>query len=179
MKRVLMILMTFCSMLAFQQLKAEEFEVWNVDNDTVRETGKLKTDEFGIQIGGQELRLGDYATKLYPDISERDYTSIEMGQLRFKYKIYTFPWGDAYIPNNSSDFTSVIFGIILENDSASLINGISVGDTRNDVVRTLGKPYYVIDNRYIYINDDFDHLEMEFYFSKTDRIEKIELFLGT
>ena len=22
---------------------------------------------------------------------------------------------------------------------------------------------------YIYINDDFDHLEMEFYFSKTDR----------
>ncbi len=107
------------------------------------------------------------------DYEIRDYGSITL-------RVYRYDNVAISTSNTESeDGKNRIYGISLLSDRYSVINGLTIGSPRGDVLRLLGQPDTVFKGAFYYFNEDFDVLELKLTFDSDNKIDTIRIFMGT
>jgi hypothetical protein len=160
MRKLLFCIFLFNSFFANADIPLDEFEIIDIQrNETVK--------------------LGDIFSKIirmYPDIvfkGERKSSSITYKEYECDGIIFFI---SAYAKTESN---TGILGIEIKNTRYKVKRGISIGNTRDEVIQKYGSADYVHNNLLIYINREYDHCELLFRFNENGCIISIVLFTGT
>lgn len=137
-------------------------------------TKNLSVSDFYIIENNNKISLGDSLKKYYNSLDLDNFTILSFENMKFK--VFNFDWGQAYTSFFSDDFT--IYGFVLKNSEAKIIDGIKVGLAKDIVLTKLGSPHRREGNTFFYYNDDFDVLELKIVLVN-GKISEINLFMGT
>jgi hypothetical protein len=141
----------------------------------------LAEDEYLIldKCRNKIFELGDEFEKVldtYPNISlkgEKKYSNIT-------YKEYVYNGVSFSISAyEESEKNARILRIEVTSKYFATKRGISLGHTREDVIKIYGNADRVRTNKLIYLNREYDHMELIFSFNNIGIINNIELIVGT
>ena len=131
-----------------------------------------------VIIKEEEIHLGDDFCKIIDILGNTSFILHSSNYIILRK--YEYDNLIIYTSNPESDeCTKLIYGIYFSSKTYSLINKITIGSSKIDVIITFGKPDDIYKNSFYYYNEEFDILELKITFESEDNICSIQLFMGT
>lgn len=125
------------------------------------------------------FRLGDTFSKVldtYSDvklIGEKKYSNIIYKEYGYCGLLFSI---SAYAENERE---ARILGMKTTSKKYVTKRKISIGSTQDDVIKTYGNADYMDKNKFIYLNIEYDHMELIFHFGSDGKVNTIEMITGT
>ena len=138
------------------------------DEFTIIDNNNQKTIKLGSKLSG--------VLDIYDDITirgEKSYSNITFIEYTRNGIIFSIS-KRAKIAKDAH-----ILGILITSDNYYTKKKLSIGNTKDDVIKSYGIPDDIIGSYFIYCNSDYDHLELIFYFDDNGIIKQIEMYAGT
>jgi hypothetical protein len=141
----------------------------------------LPKDEYEVYDTHRKetIRFGDKLSKifhLYPEVffkGLKKYTNY--GYKEYEYEGIVF----SVSANVAVEADAGILGIEILNNRFRTKRGITIGNTKADVLQKYGPEDFNHDNSLYYLNWEGDIMELIFYFDQNGYIKTITLFTGT
>jgi hypothetical protein len=143
--------------------------------------GELAEDEYLVFdiYQNKTFELGDRLSKIidvYPNvlfIGETKYSNIIYKEYKYRGIIFSIS------AHAESERNARVRKIEIISKEYSTKRNISIGCTQDDVLRAYGNADYTVGNKMIYMNTEYDHMELVFNIDENEIVKTIVLVVGT
>ncbi|MDL2228705.1 hypothetical protein LJC14_00470 [Treponema sp. OttesenSCG-928-L16] len=160
MKKIIFLYLVVQTVFLYANIHQDEFCVVDKCRNVTFELGDIFSDVLDV----------------YPNIilrGEKKYSNMTYKEYEYSGIIFSI---SAYA---ETERKAHILKMMVTSKNFITKRGIVVGSNRNDVIKAYGDADRIRGNKFVFLNIEYDHMELIFSFDNFGIVESIELILGT